>query len=348
MQNLKDKTLPELEEFFLSMKEPKFRAKQAFHRIHKLGSTSIDQFTEYSLSLREKLKDTLPSLEVIRIEKDSRGTEKAVFYAGKTKTGEDKIIESVWIAAEERDTICISTQAGCSLHCTFCATGTLPFRGNLRTDQILDQVYIFMKHRNKRPDNIVFMGMGEPFMNYDASIKAAHILSSADGLNISARHITISTAGVISGIKKFTEDNEPFNLAISLNHPNSIKRSKLMDVDRSNPLNELLSAARIYTVYSGKPVTFEYVMIPGENIAMEDADRLISIARSLNCKINLIPLHTEFNGLRRPKASEMEAFLKKLHDAGILVFLRSSAGLEINGACGMLALKESSAAPAKD
>jgi len=348
MQNLKDKTLKELEEFFLSIKEPKFRSKQAFHRIHKLGSNSIDQFTEFSLALREKLRDALPSLELLRIEKDSKGTEKAVFYAGKTKTGEDKVIESVWISADDRDTICISTQAGCSLHCTFCATGTLPFRGNLRTDQILDQVYIFMKHRNKRPDNIVFMGMGEPFMNYEASIKAAQILSSPDGLNISARHITLSTAGVIQGIKKFTDDREPFNLAISLNHPNSIKRSKLMDVDKANPLNDLLSAARIYTVYSGKPVTFEYVLIPGENMSSDDADRLISIARSLNCKINLIPLHTEFNGLKRPQTKDIEAFQKKLHDAGILVFLRSSAGLEINGACGMLALKESSATSTKD
>ncbi|MCB1170134.1 MAG: radical SAM protein, partial [Leptospiraceae bacterium] len=199
-----------------------------------------------------------------------------------------------------------------------------------------------MHLRQERITNVVFMGMGEPFHNYDNVIRAARILNHPEGLHLSARHITISTAGVVPAIHRFIDERQPFNLAISLNHPDPEKRKPLMDVTEKHSLPELLQAARRYTTELRRRITFEYIMIPGQNMESDDLQKLIRIARKLRCKINLIPLNTTLQGWRAPTATEMMDFQNALRDAGILAFNRGSPGKDVDGACGMLALRSMS------
>ena len=342
--NLKGRTVGELEKLFAELGQPRFRAVQAFRRINRHLATDLDEFSEFSRELRAELKDldALPDLAMTHSSLSEDGTEKAIFDAGsyKARAGDEpKQIEAVWIVAPKRRTICISSQVGCTLNCTFCATGTLPFLGNLPTWQILDQVYAFIRHRGEKPTNIVFMGMGEPFHNYENVIRAARILHHPEGLNLGARHITISTAGVVPSIERFIQDREPFNLAISLNHPDPKKRADIMDVNRKYPLDLLLKTARKFTKALDRRVTFEYIMMPGVNLSPNHSRQLIKIARSVRCKVNLIPMNTALAGIRRPTADEAEDFYARLADAGIAVFNRGSPGKDIDAACGMLALK---------
>jgi len=339
--NLKGKSIRELETIFKELGEPVYRAKQAFRRINKHQASSLDDFSEFPKTLREKLKEMrcFPDVPMIHTALDEGGTEKVIFSLGKDRRGGEKKIEAVWIVSERRRTICISSQAGCSLNCTFCATGTLDFTGNLSPWHIVEQVYALMRHRKEKPTNIVFMGMGEPFYNYDNVLKAAHLLNHPDGLHLGAHHITISTAGVIPGIERFTKDREPFNLAVSLNHPDPEGRSEIMDVNKRFPLNKLLEAVRKYTNEMDRRVTFEYVMISGVNIGPDNARKLIKIARSVRCKINLIPLNTALQNYKRPAPEEIAQFQNMLLDADLTVFNRGSPGRAIAGACGMLALK---------
>ena len=336
-ENLKNKDISELKVFFSELGEPRYRAEQAFLRIHKYLAQSIDELSEFSLELRKRLKQIscLSPLNMRQNDSGSDGTEKAVFEL----ENKEKIIEAVWIVSSNRDTICVSSQVGCSLNCSFCATGTLPFRGNLKTHEILDQVYSFVRHRKKSMSNIVFMGMGEPFYNYENVIRAAKILSHPKGLGIGVRHITISTAGVVPAIERFTREKQPFNLAVSLNHTNETGRTNIMDINRTHSLAGLLKALRRYTKEMNRRITLEYVVIPQINMKDENIRELVKIARSVRCHINLIPLNTELNGWRRPETDEVLHFQSKLRAHGLTVFNRGSTGREINGACGMLALE---------
>ncbi len=209
----------------------------------------------------------------------------------------------------------------------------------MKTWQIIDQVLQVEKVVKEKATNVVFMGMGEPMHNYFSVIRAAHILHNPSAFNLGAKRITISTAGVISGINRFVENNEPFNFAISLNHPDPILRKSIMGIDEKYPLKELLNSARNFTVKLNRKITFEYVMIPGVNMDEIFAAKLVKIANSVRCSINLIPLNTEFNNWRRPTDFEIEKFKLLLEPADAPVTVRHSSGHEIFGACGMLALK---------
>ncbi len=338
--NLKGRSVHELEALFKEIGEPAFRGRQAFRRINKHLTTDINEFSDFPAGLRHRLEGSLPDMPVVHSSVDPEGTEKCIFDAGSDRRGNEKKIEAVWIVSPRRRTICISSQIGCTLNCTFCATGTLKFQGNLETWQIVEQVYSFMRRRGEKATNIVFMGMGEPFYNYENVIRAARILHHPDGLNMSARHITISTAGVITGIEKFTVSREPFNLAVSLNHPDLSERTTIMDVNKKFPLDKLLIAVRKYTREMDRKITFEYVMIPDVNMGSDNARKLIKIGRSVRCKINLIPLNTGLKGFRRPTPDEVLEFQNILLDADLDVFNRGSPGLNINAACGMLALSQ--------
>ncbi len=354
-QILKGMSIKELEQFFTSIGEPRYRGEQAFRRINKEFETNLDNFSEFPQSLRQKLKEwnILPRLTINEAhqetknnssEKDTDKTEKIIFNLDSTGHRQKRLrqVETVWITHPQRRTVCISSQLGCSLSCSFCATGTLDFRGNLHTWEILEQVYEFIRRRsNEKITNIVFMGMGEPFHNYDNVIRAARILHHPKGLQLGASHITISTAGVIPSIERFTREREPFNLAISLNHSISEERSSIMNINKKFPLEHLLKTCRLYTKELNKRITFEYVMIPEINMHNKARDQLIRIARSVRCRINLIPLNTTLQGWRRPNYKESQDFQSSLLDAGISVFNRGSPGLKINAACGMLALKTS-------
>ena len=360
---LKGKTIDELIPIFERLGEPKFRAKQAFIQINKNLKNKIEEFTDFPLALRNKISinEFFPRLKFYKTTLENENyqnaktknnlssnkdkTEKVIYELEYLKNNFAKI-ESVWIVASsgKRRTICISSQIGCTLNCSFCATGTLPFKGNLPTWAILDQVYDLIRRRskNEKLTNIVFMGMGEPFHNFENVIKAAHILHDPLGLNIGANHITISTAGVVPQIYKFIEQKEPFNLAISLNHVTNKERLEIMDVTEKYNLKELMEAATNFIKILNRRITFEYVMIKNLNMSKEHAEKLIKLTSNLSkfCRINLIPLNTKFNNFQRPSFEESLVFQKVLLNAGLRVFNRGSPGLDINAACGMLALKE--------
>ncbi|BDA78378.1 putative dual-specificity RNA methyltransferase RlmN [Leptospira kobayashii] len=337
---LKGKRLEEIQDFCKSIGVEAFRAKQLYTGIYKNRYTSISQFTTFSKELIAKISENAeyPEIQLGRqlISKD--GTRKFTF-----EVEPGKEIETVWIptADEERKTICISSQVGCTLNCAFCATGLLEYKGNLHAWQILDQIIQVEKIVGDRATNIVFMGMGEPMHNYFSVMKAAHILHDKDAFGLGAKRITISTAGVVTGITRFIENKEPFNFAISLNHPNPNTRHTIMDVNVKHPLEKLLAVARRFTQELDRMITFEYVLIPDVNMGRENADRLVKIARSVNkCKINVIPLNTDFTQWRRPTEDEVGEFVSYLRaKAGVPILNRQSPGRDINGACGMLALK---------
>ena len=346
---LRGLTPKQLETYFLERGEPRFRADQVFRRLHHFKARSADEMTELPLALRAELgeEEAFAGLEVADRAMDGGGTEKFVLdVAG---PGGPRQVEAVWIVAdgvaespsEGRRTVCISCQSGCSLDCTFCATGTLPFKGNLDAAEMVDQVYLLERARNERATNVVFMGMGEPLHNYGAVIAAARLLNHPEGAAIGARRITISTAGVVPGVERFTEERQPFNLAISLNDSDPQQRASIMPVDRRYPLASLLIAARRYTEALGRTVTFEYVMIAGINMSPRHLDQLVGIARSMRSKINLIPLNTSMPGMRRPAPAEADAFRTQLVQRGVRAFNRGSPGRDVGGACGMLALGRS-------
>jgi 23S rRNA (adenine2503-C2)-methyltransferase len=369
----------ELEAFFAGLGEPRYRASQVFRRIHHHRARTLEEWTELPLALRARLAEigVAERLEVVERARGEDGAEKTILASGRDEyhaLGSDHPgaadgaapvlarsrsrrleIEAVWIPGGDRRTVCISSQVGCSLDCTFCATATLQFRGNLEPWQIVDQVYALERLRGERATNVVFMGMGEPFHNYDRVMRAAHLLHHPEGAGLGARHITISTAGITPAIERFTAEKQPWNLALSLNHPDPAGRAAIMPITVRHPLPELLEAVRRYTVERRRRVTFEYVMMPGINMGRREVEQLAAIGRSMRCKINLIPLNTApgassaagaapalpavLAGSRRPTPQEARAFHQALVDAGLRVFDRGSPAREVEGACGMLALR---------
>lgn len=347
--NLRRLSLAELESFFAEMGEPKYRGRQVFRRLHRHRSRNFDEFAELPKALRARLREStsLAGAVVEHRAIDSSGTEKFILDVsgaeGDRFPAASQRVEAVWIVSPKRCTICVSCQSGCSLDCSFCATGAMAFAGNLEPWQILEQVYVLEELRAQRATNVVFMGMGEPFHNYDSVMAAAHVLSSSDGTGLGVRKITISTAGVLPGIERFSREEQPFRLAVSLNHSDSRGRSEIMSINERYPLADLVEAARRYTAASGHRITFEYVMIDGVNLDRGHLRKLVAIARSMPCKINLIPLNTDLPGMRRPSREQAERFQRQLAESGIAVFNRGSPGREVGAACGMLALDRLSA-----
>ncbi len=336
--HLKGVSLIELETLMLNWKEPKFRAMQIYNGIYKNRYENLQDFTNLSNSIKEKLAEHVELSSIVLKKRlvSVDGTQKFTF-----DVGEGKEVEAVWIPTGdlERKTICISSQVGCTLSCEFCATGTLlDFKGNLKTWQIIDQIIQVEKLVGDQCTNIVFMGMGEPMHNYNHVIKAASIFHDKNAFDLGAKRITISTAGVVSGIDRFVKEKQPFNFAISLNHPDPEKRSEIMNVNKKYPLLDLLKAARNFTKTLGRKITFEYIMIPDINMDPANAKKLVKIARSVNCKINLIPLNTDLHGWRRPTEEEILQFQELIKEANVPTMNRRSPGKDIHGACGMLAL----------
>ena len=334
--NIKSLSLQELETQILELGESKFRAAQIYYGIYRDGFIDFSQFTTLSKSLRINLEKKFRISELKLSQKlvSHDGTQKMTF-----SLEDNRVIEAVWIPSTDgkRKTICISSQVGCTLSCSFCATGKLDFKGNLKHWEIVDQIYQVEKIVKDKCTNIVFMGMGEPMHNYDNVLKAAGIFHDPKIWNLGARRITISTAGVIKGIERFIQNNEPYNFAISLNHPDPIKRKDIMDIGEKYPLDDLLDVARKFTVKLKRRITFEYIMIPGINMGKKNAERLVKILRSVNCKLNLIPLNTNLNGWNRPTEWEIQEFYELLKPSGVPILNRRSPGRDINGACGMLA-----------
>ena len=331
----------ELESYLSGLGEPRYRATQVFRRIHRHRARALDEWTEVPRRLRERLQaaGVVGPLDVVERALAADGAEKVILRLPGAAAAAPREIEAVWIPGAGRRTVCVSSQAGCSLDCTFCATGTLRFRGNLEPWQIVDQVYALERLRGERATNVVFMGMGEPFHNYERVIAAADLLHHPEGAGVGARHITISTAGITPAVLRFTAERQPWNLAISLNHPDPERRAEIMPITVRHPLPELLEAARRYTVERRRRITFEYVMMPGVNMGRREVEQLAAIGRRVCCKVNLIPLNTAIQGSRRPTGEEIADFRRALASSGLEVFDRGSPGREVEGACGMLALR---------
>src|SRR5215831_3478019 len=322
--------------------ERRFRALQIFHWIHQRGATSFDAMTDLSKELRQRLSEvaTLRSLEKDLEQRSVDGTIKYRF-----RTGDGKRIESVYMPAEDRKTLCVSTQAGCAMGCTFCMTATMGLQRNLTPAEIVGQVHAVnreiasqMPAPAPRPiTNLVFMGMGEPLHNFDNLKTALEILQSEQGLNFSHRHITVSTVGLVPMIERFGRETD-VKLAISLNASSDQQRSQIMPINRKWNIASLMEACRAFPLRQGRRITFEYVLMKGVNDSDEDAHRLVELLRGVPAKVNLIP-YNENPGLGYLSTAEdrAEAFREILAKAHLAAFVRQNRGRDIAAACGQLA-----------
>jgi len=340
----------ELEQFARSMGEKKFHGRQIYNWIYQKRIDDFTGMTNISKKLREMLINNAEiSLPVIDAEYRSKNDSSLKF---RLRLKDGNHIESVLMYEPGRTTLCVSTQIGCQLGCVFCATGYLRFKRNLTTGEIVGQVIVSSRHGGNRITNIVFMGMGEPLLNYDNVKKAMMLLSDGDGLAISSRKITLSTAGVIPGIVRMSEDKLPCKLAVSLNAPDDELRSRLMPVNRKYPLKELLPALHRYEKTTRHRVTFEYVLLGGINDSIGHARKLKKLMGGFTAKLNLIAFNSiEFPGnvgkkklfseFESPDKETIDKFMAEVERPGLTVMLRKSQGGDIAAACGQLCLHDS-------
>jgi 23S rRNA (adenine2503-C2)-methyltransferase len=326
--------------FFAKVGEPAYRAKQIVRRLWQNPVASFDDMTELPVRLRELLPTAfdLPRLEIAARQKSTDGTEKFLF---RLQDGEH--IETVAIPEGDRMTLCVSSQAGCALQCAFCATGAMGFTRNLTMFEIAGQV---REMRLLDPPinvtNIVFMGMGEPLMNWKAVDPTLTTLNDPEGLGIGARHITISTVGVLPGIVALGERPEQFRLAISIHAPNDGLRRELMPINTKFPLADVINAAKVFD----RRVTFEYVMLGGVNDAEEHAIQLANLARECRAFVNLIPLHPGgAQGFTPTPTDRITKFARELRKQGVEVAVRKSRGIDIAAACGQLRVERTGGRP---
>ncbi|MFH0927874.1 MAG: 23S rRNA (adenine(2503)-C(2))-methyltransferase RlmN [bacterium] len=330
-----------LQTILTERKEPAFRQKQVRNALFVELIEDWDKATTLSKELREVLKQVVPisSLEILSQHRSKRGDTRKVTFL----LDDGLIIESVLMEHfGDRNTVCVSSQAGCPMACAFCATGKLGFKRNLRVDEIVDQVMHFarqLRTEDRRVSNVVVMGMGEPFHNYDNVLAALRILNHKDGLNIGARKITISTCGIVPGIERLANEPEQFNLAISLHAPIDSIRSKIMPVNLAYPLNKLMRALRDYIKKTNRKVFVEYVMLKGVNDSLDLADDLADLLGKDLFQVNLIKYH-QTGSFAPTEVLERNAFKERLEEHGIITTHRVTFGEDILAACGQLAGKE--------
>jgi len=333
-QNIKGYSLKELEEVAKDLGIESYRAPQIFQWLWQRNTRDFSEMTSLSKDLRKILngKFEIINLVIEQILKAKDGTEKFLF-----KLEDEQYIESVYIPEGKRKTICVSTQVGCPLSCKFCATALLGFERNLRAYEIVEQIQLIQEEISKRITNIVFMGMGEPLLNIEEVIKAIEIISSPIGLGISQKHTTISTVGLIEGIRYLLKSPLKIKLAISLNFPDEELRKETTPVAKNNPLKEVLKLAKAYSIKK-QMVTFEYVMIDGLNDKIDDAKKLVKLLRGIPAKINLIP-YNPYPSLpyKRPTDKKIKEFYEYLLNFQFTITLRKSRGQEILAGCGQLA-----------
>jgi 23S rRNA (adenine2503-C2)-methyltransferase len=326
-----DRARQVLRDWVAERKLPPYRAGQLMRRLWQTPVESWGKATELPAPLRAELDQAFPlsRLKPDTVQQSADGTRK---YLWRLDDGE--AIESVLIPSGSRRTLCISSQAGCALKCSFCATGRMGFRRNLSPFEIAGQAReIVLANPAEKPTNIVFMGMGEPLLNWPSVDTALTILNHAEGLGIGARHITVSTVGILPGMAELARRPEQFRLAISLHAPTSEQRLTMMPIEKKYDLESVLKAAEAFR----RRVTFEYVMIAGANDSDADADRLAKLARRLGALVNILPLHPGgAPDLTPTTASRIRGFSERLRNQGVEAVVRRSRGLDINAACGQL------------
>lgn len=336
------KNRADLEKIWAEINIPKFRIKQFIQAVCREGADSYAKIKVFPQNLQSSLEKVLPIFSIkalIKSESKLKNTIKVLF-----ETVDGYKIESVMMKYQDgRNSICISSQAGCQMGCKFCATGTLKFGRNLTYEEIFDQVLFFVQWLQKEKQtvsNIIFMGMGEPFMNYDHVFLAARLFNNAEYLNIGARKITISTCGLVDGINRFAEEPEQFNLALSLHAPNQSLREKIMPIAKRWKLDELLNSINRYIQKTNRRVSFEYVLLKGINDSPEIAKELAEITQNQLIHINLIPYNnTGIENLTGTAKEKIFSFQKILQNYGINATVRTTMGQDIAAACGQLANK---------
>src|SRR6476660_294153 len=341
-KNIRYLGLAELEQYFEELGEKKFRAKQVYEWLWQKGGMSFADMTNLSKELRQKLGEefSLPALTIDTTQSSADGTIKNRF-----KTWDGNLVEGVLIPTEMRHTACVSSQIGCSLSCKFCATGYMDRKRNLDFDEIYDEVVLINqqceKTYNKKLSNIVFMGMGEPLLNYKNVLRSIERITSPDGLGMSPKRITVSTAGVAKQIRQLGDDKVKFKLALSLHAANDKKRHDIMPINDSNNIQSLVEALNHFYAQTKNEITFEYILFKDFNDSLKDADELIKIYRQVPADlINLIEYNPiDFAKFEKPTEEKVQAFMTYLEKHRVNVRLRRSRGKDIDAACGQLANK---------
>ncbi|MBI4533173.1 MAG: 23S rRNA (adenine(2503)-C(2))-methyltransferase RlmN [Candidatus Melainabacteria bacterium] len=345
---LSGKTLPEIEEFIQAMGEPAFRARQLHSWIYSKQACSFEQMTNLSITCRQKLASIaqipLITLSHLQISKDN--TRKYLFALP-----DEQLIEAVLMSFTDRASLsaCVSSQVGCAVGCTFCATGYMGFTRNLTAQEIVDQVMCIARESGQRIANVVYMGQGEPLLNIEEVIKSLHLLINSVG--IGARHLTVSTSGIVPGIKRLAAEKLPITLALSLHHPDQLTREQIVPIAKKFQLPELMRSLRDYANATGRRVTIEYVLLKGVTDTPEQAHALAELVRDVHCNINLIPYNPTLNAASkmplygRPSLAAQMAFKQIAERTGKTVTIRLQRGADIDAACGQLHNKLSSQGP---
>ncbi len=321
--------------------EPGYRARQVWNGLYKHLWATPDEFSTLPLDLRQKLEEHFtfthlaPEIVLDSVDKQTR---KTLF-----RLPDGQAIEAVLMMYKKRRTLCISSQAGCAMGCVFCATGQMGFRRNLSSGEIIEQVLYYariLQAEGEHVTNVVLMGMGEPFHNYDATLQAIARLHDHEGFDLGARRFTISTVGLIPAIRRFTEENSQVNLAISLHAADDELRASMLPVNNRYPIADLIAACRDYVAYTGRRITFEWALIQGVNDTPEQAEKLADLLSGMLCHVNVIPLNpTEGYGGEKSTRERVQLFQETLEKRGIPCTVRVRRGIEIQAGCGQLASK---------
>lgn len=326
---------------FTGMGEPAFRAKQVYEWLWAKSCTDFDEMSNLPKALREKLKEQF-AIHAVVVNQSQFSSDKTIKSTFRLYDG--NIIEGVLIPATDRMTACVSSQVGCSLTCKFCATGYMERKRNLNADEIYDQVVLIDKQAKENYhvplSNIVYMGMGEPLLNYANVLKSVERITAPDGLNMAAKRITVSTAGIAKMIKKLGDDKVRFNLALSLHAANDEKRNTIMPINEQNSLKALAEALKYFYAKTKNPVTYEYIVFNDFNDNISDAEELAKFCKHIPCKVNIIEYNPiSFADFENAGEDKIEHFAAHLRKNGITTNIRRSRGKDIDAACGQLAVK---------
>jgi 23S rRNA (adenine2503-C2)-methyltransferase len=337
---IKGMTLPELQNWCKDVGETTFRGIQLYEWMYRKGVSNPELMLNISQKFRDFLSEnTITSTIQLDLKTESK-LEETIKYL--FRLDDNQFIETVSMVKENRHTVCISSQVGCNVDCDFCATGKMGFIRNLSIGEIVDQL-IYVRNNVEKPiTNVVFMGMGEPFLNYDRVIKSADIFHNPRGFNLGKHRITISTAGILPKIKQFIKEEQKYKLAISLNASNNITRDKIMPLNKKWNIQQIIQEGKQFSQMKRRLIMFEYVLMKGINDSAENAIELANLLYGVNCKLNIIPYNESDGIYQRPNEETLNSFLKILHEKqnGYRILVRWSNGQDIEAGCGQLIYKE--------
>ena len=337
MKNIKDYNLEELKEEFLKLGEKAYRAEQVFKWLYVDKVTSFDDMTNLSKELREKLKSEfeMHNFKILKKQESVDGTKKYLF-----DILDDNAIETVLMEYHHGKSICVSTQVGCKMGCKFCASTGIKFARDLSSGEIVEQILAVERDENIKISNVVFMGIGEPLDNFENVVNAIGIINNQKGINIGARHISISTSGLVPKIYELADKNLQCTLSISLHATTDEKRSEMMPVNKTYNIEELIKACKYYIDKTNRRISFEYALAKDNNDNLEDASRLVKLLTGMLCHVNLIPINKIENGKYNKSTNEnIIKFRDYLNSKGIVATIRRELGSDIDAACGQLRKK---------